>query len=147
MRIENNARVRVVRGHVGWLSVLILATAGVVHSPITAAEFYVRNDHLGRKHVSNLSPHGFTRNGEIRSAYDPNSIVYQHAKMLETLAAESAALAQAREQQAHDSDNKIIALQPRPTRRAPREGAMNLDELIDLEKRGGRWQGEVEGQP
>jgi hypothetical protein len=134
----------------GALCALVIATATLLHSPYAVAEFYARQDHLGRKHLSNLPPSGFNRNGEIRQAYNPNSIVYQHAKMLEALAVENATITEASELEAREADNRRISLQARqsPTaRRGPREGNMNLEELIALDKRGGRWQGDVERRP
>ena len=136
---ENNISRRATSGIARWLGALVLATVWLAHSPITSAEFYPRNDHLGRKHLSNLPPRSFDRNGEIRRAYDPNSIVYQHQRMLEALAAQSAVIAQAREQEARETENRAAALEALhapPVRRPPREGNMNLDELI-------RWRNAV----
>ena len=40
----------------GALCALVIATATLLHSPYAVAEFYARQDHLGRKHLSNLPP-------------------------------------------------------------------------------------------
>ncbi len=133
-----------------WLAAIVVVTVWLLYSPVSSAEFYARRDHLGRTHLSNLPPRSFDHNGEIRRAYDPNSIVYQHAKMLEALADQSAEIAQAQEQEAREIENKAAvlgALKAPPARGLPREGNMNLDELIALEKRGGRWQPGIEERP
>jgi hypothetical protein len=127
-------------------TVLALITIGITVSPNASAEFYVRTDDLGRRHISNLPPRSFANNGGIRRAYDPSSIVYQHARMLEALAEQSDALEHAVEHEALGSKYPKFALPGPPIRRAPREGMMNLDELIELEKRGGHWQGAAEEQ-
>ena len=60
--------------------------------------------------------------------------------MREELAEQSPALVHARDQDRLGINNpQFLPSAPSP-RRAPREGTMNLDELIELEKRGGRWQ-------
>jgi hypothetical protein len=53
------------------------------------ADFYSWVGPDGRRQVSNVPLSGFTKEGGIRQAYDPRSIVYQHAKMLESIAAQS----------------------------------------------------------
>ena len=122
------------------LITLVLMTVSLTASLDASAEFFVTKDDQGRRHISNLPPHSFANNGKIRSTYDPNSIVYQHAKMREELAEQSAALVHARDQDRLGINNpQFLPSAPSP-RRAPREGTMNLDELIELEKRGGRWQ-------
>jgi len=147
MANKNSTRVWAACELILWLGTVVIVTACVVRSPNASAEFYSRNDHLGRRHISNLPPHGFARNGEIRRSYDPNSIVYQHAQMLEALAAQSAAIAQSVEQDQYAYKTEITARRSPRIRRVPREGSMNLDDLIALEKRGGRWQSEVDDQP
>jgi hypothetical protein len=102
-----------------------------------SAEFHVWRDDQGGKHISNVPAQGFIGDGDIRSTYDPNSIVYQHARLLDTLAAQGEAIARRHEQERRGFE---IEQRPRQTpvdRSAPREGVMNLDELIALEKRGG----------
>ena len=139
---------------VGWrigeiivgLITLVLITVSLTASPAANAEFYVRKDDLGRSHISNLPPRSFANNGKIRRAYDPNSIVYQHARMREALAEQSAALVHARDEERLNSIDRGYLPSAPPPRRAPREGTMNLNELIELEKRGGRWQGTEEDQ-
>ncbi len=122
------------------LITLVLMTLSLTASLDASAEFFVTKDDQGRRHISNLPPNGFANNGKIRPTYDPNSIVYQHAKMREELAEQSAALVHARDQERLGINNPQYLPSAPPPARAPREGTMNLDELIELEKRGGRWQ-------
>lgn len=110
-----------------------------------AAEFHVWRDAAGHKHVSTVPARGYRAERTLRPAYDPNSIVYQHPRMRERLQVLAAQL----DEQAALAQRETGADQPTsapPVRRAPREGVMNLDELIALEKRGGRWVGEDEVQ-
>ena len=144
---ENKFRPTALSPIARWLGVLAIATVWLTYNSVAFAEFYPRNDHLGRKHLSNLPPHSFGHNGEIRPAYDPNSIVYQHAKMREALAEQSAAIVQAQEQEARETEPSATALEAPTVRHLLKEGNMNLDELIALEKRGGQWQADDEGRP
>lgn len=132
-------RRRARRGDVRHLAVALIIITGctLVHDAV--AEFYVWNDDQGRKHVSNIPARGFAGVGNIRSAYDPNSIVYQHARMLDTLAEQSAAIAHKREAERRRTELERREGQTGVNRHTPREGIMSLDELIALEKRGGRW--------
>ena len=110
-----------------------------------AAEFHVWHDAAGHKHVSSVPARGYRAERTLRPGYNPNSIVYQHRRMrerLQLLAAELDEQAALAEQEA-GADPPILAP---PVRRSPREGVMNLDELIALEKRGGRWVGDDEAQ-
>ncbi len=106
-----------------------------------AAEFHVWHDAAGHKHVSSVPARGYRAERRLKPQYDPNSIVYQHRRMRERLQLLDAEL----EHQAATAQGEAIADQPAPSppvRGAPREGVMNLDELIALEKRGGRWLGD-----
>lgn len=108
-----------------------------------AAEFHVWRDAAGHKHVSTVPARGYRAERTLRPAYDPNSIVYQHRRMRERLQLLTARL----DEQAALAEREEGADQPTPpVRRAPREGVMNLDELIALEKRGGRWVGDDAAQ-
>ncbi|MGR9090833.1 MAG: hypothetical protein ACU85U_09670 [Gammaproteobacteria bacterium] len=116
------------------LLVLILGEA--------SAEFHVWRDADGRKHVSTIPARGYRADRTLRPGYDPNSIVYQHQRMLGHLHAlseeiEQRAAADGREAIADASATPAVA-----ARRAPREGLMTLDELVALKKRGGRWLGD-----
>ena len=111
-----------------------------------SAEFHVWRDTDGRKHVSTIPARGYRADRTLRPGYDPNSIVYQHRRMLAHLQALSADI----EQQAAAAPQQLAAdasAQAAPVvRRGPREGLMTLDELITLEKRGGRWFGDEAAQ-
>ena len=106
-----------------------------------SAEFHVWHGPDGRKFVSTVPARGYRADRTLRPGYDPNSIVYQHQRMLDHLHS----LAQQIEQAAEADRREAAAAAPtqaaQPARRGPREGVMNLDELIALEKRGGRWLG------
>lgn len=121
---------------------LVLAVCGLTCGN-AVAEFHVWRGANGHKHVSTVPVRGYRPDRTLRPGYDPNSIVYQHRRLRERLhlldrqLEHEAAIAQ-REASADHSD------QSPPVRRAPREGVMNLDELIALEKRGGRWIGAEE---
>jgi len=110
-----------------------------------AAEFHVWRDAAGHKHVSSVPARGYRAERSLKPQYDPNSIVYQHRRMRERLQLLQAQL----EQQAATAQREASADHPAPAppvRGVPREGIMNLDELIALEKRGGRWHGEATAQ-
>lgn len=115
----------------------VILTVGCALAGDVGAEFYSWHDDQGRKHVSNIPAHGFTGDGDIAGAYDPNSIVYQYARMLDTLAAQGSAIADVRERKRRGSEITRRGRQTPVVGHAPREGMMNLDELIALEKRGG----------
>jgi hypothetical protein len=126
--------------------VLIAGVVGGVCEPASAG-FYKWFDDQGRKHVSNIPRRGIRADGSLRDAYDPNSIVYQHRELLSVLRQHAAAIERERErEQARELAEARAAKHSAPTaarasirRAAPKEGFMNLDDLIRLEKRGGRW--------
>ena len=105
------------------------------------AEFYVFYDDEGHKHVSSIPAHGFASNGDIKRAYDPNSIVYQYARMREILAEQGVEITHKREDEQPVAEFSRQTQQTPVVRHAPRDGIMNLDELIALEKRGGKHGG------
>lgn len=111
-----------------------------------SAEFHVWRDPDGRKTVSTIPARGYRADRTLRPGYDPNSIVYQHQRMLDHLQS----LAQQIEQEAAADRRAAAAAAPtqaaQAARHGPREGLMNLDELIALEKRGGRWLGDEADQ-
>lgn len=137
MLTTSRIRRGVARGFFQRLAVIV--AVGSISCPDACAEFYVWRDAMGHKRISNLPPQGFASNGDLRSAHDPNSIVYQHARMLEILNSQREAIARERERGGSDIDE--LAGRAPAVRNMPREGIMNLDELIALEKRGGRWEG------
>jgi hypothetical protein len=123
---------------VGLRGLFVLFFCGL--NQTASAEFYQWVDDNGRKHISNIPSRGVRADGTLREAYDPNSIVYQHTEMLSSLRREAVAMEQERERAAAQAAQRSVRLSdPRsipPS--APAEGWMNLDELIQLEKRGGR---------
>lgn len=126
-----------------------LLTAGMVGGVCETANagFYHWFDDQGRKHVSNIPRSGIRADGRLRADYDPNSIVYQHRGLLAALRQHAAAIERERErkrelaepQATKPADPTVGRVSAR--RGAPKEGSMDLDDLIRLEKRGGRWTG------
>ena len=108
------------------------------------AEFYVWYDDEGHKHVSNVPAPGFTGDVDVRGAYDPRSIRYQHARMLDALADQRKEIALERDNGRRRSEIELPVMHNSTIGHAPREGIMDLDELIELEKRGGRLPGGTE---
>ena len=133
---------RCVRRLGGVVAITVLGALG----PEPAAEFYVFFDGEGRRHVSNIPAYGFTARGAIKSPYDPNSIVYQHGRLREDLTRQAEDIALRREREQISAELPPEIQQTQVLRRAPREGIMNLDELIELEKRGGRHEGSPTGE-
>lgn len=116
----------------------LIASLIVLPSQVYANEFHVWRDKSGRKHISNIPPHGFTAEGSLRKAYNPNSLLAQHHAMRKSLQEQSAQIAHQQAErerlenqpQVNESDTII---------RAPKEGIMGLRDLIKLERRGGRY--------
>ena len=101
-----------------------------------AADIHVWTDDEGHRNISTIPPHGFDRQGKLRRQYDPNSIGFQHHEMQRALKAQATSLQQ-------EKEIVVEAIEPqRETARAiraPKEGIMGLGELIQLERRGGRY--------
>ncbi len=128
-----------------YRTTLLMLSLMVLAGGEAAAEFHVWHDAAGHRHVSTVPARGYRTERTLRPGYDPNSIVYQHRRMRERLQLLAAQL----DEQAALAQREAGADQPTsapPQRRAPREGVMNLDELIALEKRGGRWVGDDAAQ-
>ncbi|MEM7467128.1 MAG: hypothetical protein AAF387_09605 [Pseudomonadota bacterium] len=105
---------------------------------VNAGDMHVWTDGQGRKQVSTIPQHGFDANGDIRRSYDPNSIQYQHLMLRKSLREQAEALAAA---EISDSEVSLdLPADSRPVVRAPREGIMGLRQLIQLERRGGRYE-------
>lgn len=111
-------------------------------------KFHVINDGQA-KHISMIPSKGYDSHGDIKPGYNPNSIVYQHAALLENLRQEQLDL----DKEAEEEALVEIELEQRGTSQAPntrkakskgniflRRAANQgvLDELIQLEKRAGR---------
>ena len=118
---------------------VVIAALSCFMSPPIVAEFYVWETADGRRMVSTIAPQGFSAPNAIRAEYDPGSIEFQHRRLTERLAAQAKRIERARADSEqltpHGSDREPGF----PANRAPREGMMNLDELIELEKRAGRY--------
>lgn len=145
--MESNAGLAPSRRRTRRFGAALVTMLACVVASDAGAEFHVWYDARGHKQVSTVPTQGFDRNGAIRSAYNPNSIVYQHTRMRRALAAQSYEITLRREQEAANAlEIKHGARETREVRHAPREGIMNLDELIALDKRGGRYQDPAAGQ-
>ena len=108
-----------------------------------AANFQVFTDRDGNRHVSNIAPEGFAADGTIKPAYDPNSIVYQYPLMLQRLRQmRIESELRAREEAGLNDEADVIRAASRTRSVGPKEGLLGLQGLIELEKRGGRWQAE-----
>jgi hypothetical protein len=103
------------------------------------AEFHVWYDAAGDKHVSTIPRQGFSPAGTIRPAYDPNSIVYQQRRMLDNLSLQADELARQRDAEIADAANSRERHAEVRAPGASREGTMNIEELIELAKLGGRF--------
>lgn len=135
IRVRHSQSERTV--HVQRVACLIAALLASWCGEVTA-EFHVWRDAAGHKHVSTVPARGYRAERLLRPGYDPNSIVYQHRRLRERLRLLDAAL----EEQAMLAQREAGTAQAAhatPLRAGPREGVMNLDQLIELEKRGGRW--------
>jgi hypothetical protein len=75
--------VRIPCGRVFAGVVLVLLSAAIPRSAV--AEFYKWTDEKGQSRISNIPPQGVRDDGTVVDTYHPNSIVAQHARMLEHL--------------------------------------------------------------
>ena len=107
-----------------------------------AADFQVFTDQHGKRHVSNIAPEGFAADGSIKPAYDPNSVVYQYPLMLQRLHQMRFDSEQRAREEAGLDESDVIKAASRTRGKGPKEGVLGLQGLIELEKRGGRWQRE-----
>ena len=109
---------------------------------VCAAGFHVWIDESGRKQVSTIPRNGFNQAGEVRRPYDPNSLTSQYHEMRRTLALQAAEITRqqiARERIENQSPTDLPSYLPPQAATAPREGIMDLRDLIQLESRGGRY--------
>ncbi len=104
------------------------------------------------KHISMIPENGYSSSGKIKASFNPNSVVHQHAALLKSLKEEQAELDRQAEEEAlaaieQEQSQGEPSQSPGIIRRVKSEGniflgrAANrgvLDELIQLEKRGGR---------
>ncbi len=103
------------------------------------AEFYAWTDRDQERHISNIPAQGFTADGQLKNSHNPQAIDFQYQHMLEALRNESEAIEQELQQE-NERKNELPAVSKKRVVRVgvPKEGMMNLRELIDLEKRSGR---------
>lgn len=107
--------------------------------------FDVFKDSSGKRHISIIPKQGYDQRGNIKEAYNPNSIVHQHAELVRKLKKENLEiLLQPQEDEVEISG---ISDESSPESDTPATGnifysaADNktvLEELIELEKRAGR---------
>lgn len=117
----------------------LLILAALTLSSGTQAEFYAWTDKDQERHVSNIPAAGFTEDGKLKNTYNPHAIDYQYRKMLQRLRKDSEAIEQeAMEESMSEIEWPVVTQKPAPKVAAPKEGMLNLRELIDLEKRSGR---------
>lgn len=128
----------------GTGTVVLLAAVTSVHAE-ESIRFNVVKDDATERHISIVPETGYTENGVLKNSHNPNSIVYQHARMLERLRRESREISAAEE--IADADPAVIdplagtpveEKKPDPVFSAGRERKTVLEELIELEKRSGR---------
>ena len=115
---------------------LILLAGFCLTGECVAADIHVWTDQEGHRNISTVPPQGFNRQGKLRRQYDPNSILFQHHEMQRALKAQALSLQEENEIGVEPIEPQAKAL---GTIRAPKEGIMGLRELIQLERRGGRY--------
>lgn len=112
-------------------SALVFLTDGLADS------MHVWIDAAGQKRISTIARNGFDAFGELRDAYNPNSLIYQHREMRKILAQQAAQIVA---EQALTDETEALNPMPAHGVRVPKEGIMGLGDLIELERRGGRYQ-------
>lgn len=126
------------KSNVLLLKFLLATICFLVKQNVWADEFHVWFDGDGRKHISSIPRYGFTQDGDLRRAYNPNSLVAQHHAMREALSEQSAQIAK-RQAELARLENPPLDNSHQERVRAPKEGIMGLRDLIKLERRGGRY--------
>ena len=139
----NNHEHRLLSRLIRRTGTILLAAVTSVHAD-ESIRFNVVKDDATERHISIIPGAGYTENGVLKHSHNPNSIVYQYARMLERLRRESREISAADEVM----DTGSQALDPRmgtPAEENPervfatdRERKTVLKELIELEKRSGK---------
>ena len=131
---------RLRRPAIRWVAPPFFAVLIFLGPPL-AAEFHVFTDPQGQRRISNIPPQGIGQNGEIRRGYDPRQLPAQQRRLVEQLRAEDARLERLeRERTERDQTKDEAQRQATVNPAAPTEGFLDLQELIELERRGGRYQ-------
>ena len=104
---------------------------------LPAEDLHVWTDQEGHRNISTIPPEGFDKRGRLRKQYDPNSIQFQHHQMLRALEIQAKRL----ELEQGKESEPVMTVSDEITQplRAPKQGIMGLRELIQLERRGGRY--------
>lgn len=110
----------------------------LLSNKVFGSEFYVWIDEVGSKHVSSIPRAGFSQRGDLRRAYNPNSLTSQHHAMRNALSVQAAEIAR-QEAERKLQENQPIITEARTKVRVPKEGIMGLRDLIKLERRGGKY--------
>ena len=69
------------------IAILISSAANVCANDVI--RFDVVENNGGKRHISIIPKSGYDENGEIKDSYNPNSIVFQHARMVQELLKEN----------------------------------------------------------
>ena len=128
----------------------MLVQADSTTDPASDLRFYII-DEGGKRHISMIPSAGYDQSGQIRARANPNSIMYQHNQLLEQLKQEQAELEWQAEQdalKAIEAEQKLMEQQqeneaglssnPVGNVYLGRGSGPLLEQLIELEKRGGR---------
>lgn len=135
-------------------NLLILTVFLSSHCPASddsALQFHVVSPDGKGRIAANIAPEGIRQDGTIISDHHPNSIIYQHRKMMQELAQEDAALKLELEEETEQMTgspgffNESRSLLNSGQKNVPGNIFLNnrasktvLQELIELEKRAGR---------
>ncbi len=127
--------------YITGLVCLLLTNTGNAQDKI---RFDVIEGGAGKRHVTIIPAGGYDGQGRIKDSHNPNSIVYQHAQMIRDLQresleinrqAEAEAVTAALQAQAEaDQDSASPARLPMPGT----EGKTMIEQLVELDKRGGK---------
>jgi len=90
-------RVRKLLITTGAIAILYSTVANVRANDVI--RFNVVENNAGKRHVSIIPKSGYDENGEIKDNYNPNSIVFQHAQMVQELLKENREIMQDAEEE------------------------------------------------
>ncbi len=123
-----------------------LALADQVHAE-DALRFHSVDSSSGHRHISMIPPEGYAADGRIKGEHNPNSIQYQHIKLIERISRENDELLRIAEQKKREQQSLQNATQQTAGNAESVSSSgplgMNarsnvLEKLIELENRGGR---------